>query len=227
MRVLVLNQGIEPLNFSDVGEAAVASHRLRDEQVLEGKIIEHAHIAGYRAHMWIYEVDSADELDRIVSGDPMAAFAQGDPMILPLVSYERIAERELAFTGSSTGQAASPRVPEAQPKIVTDPQKSRFLVIAYGISNLDMAALEDAPVQANRYREQLLAEGKISVHAHIAGQRGHLWIYHVDSVDELDRVIANDPMSSSSQGDPLILPLCSYERMHEREQEMFSDDLPS
>lgn len=227
MRVLVVNKGLEPLDFSDVGEAAVASHRLRDEQVSRGKIIEHAHIAGFRAHMWIYEVDSADELDRVVSGDPMASFAQGDPMILPLTSYERMEERERSFTGSPPGQNTSHASAGTQAEIVTDPTKSRFLVVAYGVPNLDIAALGDAPVLANRYRERLFAEGKISVHAHIAGHHGHLWIYHVDSVDELDRVIANDPMSSSIQGDPLILPLCSYQRMHEREQEMFSDDLGS
>jgi muconolactone delta-isomerase len=173
--------------------------------------------------MWIYDVDSVDDLDRVVSGDPMSAFSKGDPLILPLTSYERMDERERTlFESTAAGQAnIGGRVP------TTDPQKSRFLVIAYGTGKLDLNAIGDAPIRANRYREELMRQGKISVHAHIAGHRGHMWIYHVASVDELDKVISDDPMSFAHQGDPIILPLTSYQRMHEREEQFFSKFLSS
>ena len=221
MRFLVIGYGKDNLDFGVSGDAAVRSHKLRDEWIAQGKIIEHAHIAGFRAHMWIYDVESVDELDRVVSGDPMAGFSKGDPLILPLTSYERMEERERDLIGTpSDQQAKQADMVNKQPR--TKPGESRYLVIAYGSDTLDISKLGDAPARANRYREELIRQGKISMHAHIAGQRGHVWIYHVTSVDELDRVISTDPMAFASQGDPMILPLCSYERMHEREEQFFS-----
>jgi len=92
----------------------------------------------------------------------------------------------------------------------------QFLVIANSAENLDFSALGDAPIRANRYREELMASGKIVLHSHIAGHRSHMWIYDVDGVDELDRVIAEDPMSMAIEGAPAIYPLTSYERMAAR-----------
>jgi muconolactone delta-isomerase len=221
MRFLVIGYGKDNLDFGVSGEAAVASHKLRDELMAQGKIIEHAHIAGFRAHMWIYDVESVDELDRVVSGDPMSIFSKGDPLILALTSYERMEERERLLIGTpAEQQTKQSEIVNKQPQ--TKPGESRYLVIAYGKENVSMDAVGDAPARANRYREDLIRQGKISMHAHIAGQRGHVWIYHVTSADELDRVISTDPMAGFSQGDPMILPLCSYERMHEREEQFFS-----
>ena len=73
------------------------------------------------------------------------------------------------------------------------------------------------------YREELMRKGKLSLHGHIAGQQGHVWIYHVDSVDELDEVMSADPMSGFYQNNPVIHAFCSYERMHDREREFFPD----
>ena len=93
-----------------------------------------------------------------------------------------------------------------------------FVVIAYGSPNLDLGKVGDAPERSHRYREKLVREGKIVVHGHIAGQKGHLWVYDVDGVDELDRVVAEDPMYPWLQNNPTIHMLISEQRAHEREQ---------
>jgi muconolactone delta-isomerase len=92
----------------------------------------------------------------------------------------------------------------------------QFLVIAKSPDSLDMSAVGDRPLRANRYREELTARGKIVIHAHIAGHRAHMWIFDVESVDELDRVISDDPMSPFISGSPEIYPLISPTRMGER-----------
>ena len=94
----------------------------------------------------------------------------------------------------------------------------QFLVIAGAQEPLDVGAVGDAPQRANRYREQLVKDGTIVLHAHIAGKRAHLWVYDVDGVDGLDRAMAGDPMAPFMSGDPQIVPLVSPERMREREQ---------
>lgn len=91
-----------------------------------------------------------------------------------------------------------------------------FLVIAGSVEPLDLDALGDAPARSNRYRGELMEAGKIVTHAHIAGHRAHMWIFDVDSVDELDEVMANDPMSIAFSGRPEIYPLVSVERMAAR-----------
>ena len=69
---------------------------LRDTSILveDGTIVLHAHVAGKRAHLWVYDVDGIDGLDRAMAGDPMAPFMSGDPQIVALVSLERMRERE-------------------------------------------------------------------------------------------------------------------------------------
>ena len=94
----------------------------------------------------------------------------------------------------------------------------RFLVIAKGLDYPDRAKMADAPIRANRYRERLVEEGQIVVHAHIVGHRAHMWIYDVTSVDELDRLMAEDPIFPYLENSPEILPLASLERMKEREE---------
>jgi muconolactone delta-isomerase len=94
----------------------------------------------------------------------------------------------------------------------------RFLVIAGSVEPLDLSRVGDAPLHANRYREELVEKGKIVLHAHIAGHRAHMWIFNVDSVDELDDVMSQDPMSAFTSGSPVIYPLTSPERMREREE---------
>jgi hypothetical protein len=54
-----------------------------------------------------------------------------------------------------------------------------------------------------------------------------VWIYHVDSVDELDEVMSADPMSGFYQNDPVIHAFCSYQRMHDRERQFFPDSVPA
>jgi len=93
-----------------------------------------------------------------------------------------------------------------------------FVVIAYGSPTLDLGKVGDAPERSHRYREKLVREGKIVVHGHIAGQKGHLWVYDVGGVDELDRVVAEDPMYPWLQNDPKIFMLISEERARERER---------
>jgi muconolactone delta-isomerase len=92
----------------------------------------------------------------------------------------------------------------------------QFLVIAGSVEPLDLSAVGDAPLRANQYRERLMNEGKLVLHSHIAGHRAHMWIFDVSGVDELDRIIAEDPMSAFFSGSPTIYPLTSPERMAER-----------
>jgi muconolactone delta-isomerase len=91
-----------------------------------------------------------------------------------------------------------------------------FLVIATSSERLDPAEIGDAPLRSNRYRQQLVAEGKIAYHGHIAGHRGHVWIYDVDSIDELDVVMSDDPMGRYLDASPQIYPIVSEERLQER-----------
>lgn len=100
----------------------------------------------------------------------------------------------------------------------------KFVVIAYGVENIDFEKVGDAAVRSHRYREKLVEDGTIVVHGHIAGQKGHLWVYDVDGVDELDRVVSNDPMYPWIQNDPTIYMLISEERNHEREGQFFDEE---
>lgn len=101
-----------------------------------------------------------------------------------------------------------------------------FLVIAGSIEPLDLKQVGDAPVRSNRYRDELIAAGKIVLHGHIAGHKAHAWVFDVDSVDELDAVMSDDPMSQFFGGSPTIYPLVSSARMKQREQ-AFRDASPS
>lgn len=100
-----------------------------------------------------------------------------------------------------------------------------FVVIAHGVQNLDFAneTVADAAVRSHRYREKLVAEGKIIVHGHIVGHKGHLWVYDVDGLDDLDRIITADPMYPWIQHDPTIYMVISEERAHELERQFFGD----
>lgn len=220
MRFLVISYGIEPLDFAVVDDAAPRSHRYRDRLMAEGTLLEHAHLAGQRGHAWVFEADSVDDLDRIIAGDPMSRFCQNDPVVLALTSYARMAESEREVLGVA---AADQMSPEEIQRLGPNPGrgKQRFLVIAYRIPGIGPEKIADAPSRACRYREQLMAKGKLSLHGHIAGQQGHVWIYHVDTVDELDEVMSADPMSGFYQNNPTILAFCSYERMHDRERQFF------
>ena len=102
-----------------------------------------------------------------------------------------------------------------------------FVVIAHGIQNLnfDDEKTADAAVRSHRYRDKLVAEGKIIVHGHIVGHKGHLWVYDVDDIDELDRIITSDPMYPWIQHDPTMYMVISEERAQELEQQFFSDTL--
>jgi hypothetical protein len=93
-----------------------------------------------------------------------------------------------------------------------------FVVISYGSPNFEPGKAGDAPFRSHRYREKLVQEGKIVVHGHLAGQKGHLWVYNVSGPDELDRVVAEDPMYPWIQNNPKIYALISEERAHERER---------
>jgi muconolactone delta-isomerase len=220
MRFLVISYGIEPLDFGVVGEAAPRAHRYRDRLMEEGTLLEHAHLAGQRGHAWVFEADSVDGLDHIVAGDPMSRFCQNDPIVLPLTSYSRMAESEREVLGvPAADQVSAEETERLGPNPGTG--KQRFLVIAYRIPGVGSDVIGDAPSRACRYREELMRKGKLSLHGHIAGQQGHVWIYHVDSVDELDEVMSADPMSGFYQNNPTIHAFCSYERMHDREREFF------
>jgi muconolactone delta-isomerase len=221
MRFVVISYGVEPLDFAVVGDAAPRAHRYRDRLLEEGKLIEHAHLAGQRGHAWIFEADSVDGLDRIVADDPMTRFCQNDPVVLPLASYSRMAERERDLLGTAASdQMSQDEIEGFGPESAAN-QKQRFLVVAYRIPGIMPDKIGDASARASRYREQLMREGKLSLHGHIAGQQGHVWIYHVDSVDELDEVMSADPMSGFYQNNPTILAFCSYARMHDRERQFF------
>lgn len=99
-----------------------------------------------------------------------------------------------------------------------------FVVIGYGVDNIDFEKVGDAAVRSHRYREQLIEDGKIVVHGHMAAQKGHLWVYDVDGIDELDRVVSNDPMYPWIQKDPTVHMLISEQRAHEREQQIFGEE---
>ena len=100
-----------------------------------------------------------------------------------------------------------------------------FVVIAHGVQNIDFndEAVAQAAVGSHRYREKLVEEGKIVVHGHIVGHKGHLWVYDVDGVDELDRIITSDPMYPWMQNDPTMYMLISEERAHELERQFFGE----
>ena len=97
MRFLVIAGSVEPLRLEDVGDAPLRSNRYRDELSASGKLVLHAHVAGHRAHVWVFDVDSVDELDQVMADDPMSPFFSGSPQILPLVSSARMAARAQAF----------------------------------------------------------------------------------------------------------------------------------
>lgn len=98
MLFLVIAGSVEPLDLTNVGDAPVRSNRYRDELIASGKIVLHGHIAGHRAHAWVFDVESVDELDSVMSNDPMSRFFSGSPTIYPLVSPARMRDRERAFT---------------------------------------------------------------------------------------------------------------------------------
>jgi muconolactone delta-isomerase len=102
MRFLVIAGSVEPLDITRVGDAPIRSNRYREELIAAGKIVTHAHIAGHRAHMWIFEVESVDELDEVMSRDPMGPFISGSPQIYPLTSAERMRQREALFEQSQS-----------------------------------------------------------------------------------------------------------------------------
>lgn len=95
-----------------------------------------------------------------------------------------------------------------------------YVVIAYGNTKLDNSNAADDAVKSHRYREELVKSGKIVAHGHIAGQKGHLWVYNAENSDELDRLVSNDPMYPYLQNDPQVIGLISEERAHEREAKM-------
>jgi muconolactone delta-isomerase len=97
MQFLVIAAGVEPFSLPDAGDRPIRSNRYRAELVASGKIVLHAHIAGHRAHMWIFDVDSVDELDEVMSNDPMSGFFSGTPQIYPLISQDRMQAREKAI----------------------------------------------------------------------------------------------------------------------------------
>jgi muconolactone delta-isomerase len=97
VRFLVIAGSVEPLRLEDVGDAPLRSNRYRDELTASGKLVLHAHVAGHRAHVWVFDVDSVDELDQVMADDPMSPFFSGSPQILPLVSASRMAARAQAF----------------------------------------------------------------------------------------------------------------------------------
>jgi muconolactone delta-isomerase len=103
MLFLVVAGSVEPLDLSRVGDAPVRANRYRAELVNKGKIVMHSHIAGHRAHMWIFDVESVDELDEVMSQDPMSAYSSGSPDIYPLTSPQRMRAREAALERSQSG----------------------------------------------------------------------------------------------------------------------------
>jgi muconolactone delta-isomerase len=104
MRFLVIAASVEPLDMSKVGDTPIRSNRYRKELIASGKLVTHAHIAGHRAHMWIFEVASVDELDEVMSQDPMSPFFSGSPQIYPLTSEERMRDRERALEAAIKGK---------------------------------------------------------------------------------------------------------------------------
>jgi muconolactone delta-isomerase len=109
MQFLVIAGSVEPLDLAHVGDAPIRSDRYREELIARGKIVTHAHIAGHRAHMWIFEVESTDELDDIMTRDPMSPYTSGSPQIYPLTSSERMRQREALFEKGLNESARSPR----------------------------------------------------------------------------------------------------------------------
>jgi muconolactone delta-isomerase len=97
VRFLVIAGSVEPLRLEDVGDAPLRANRYRDDLTASGKLVLHAHVAGHRVHMWVFDVDSVDELDQVMADDPMSRFFSGSPQILPLVSSERMAARGRAL----------------------------------------------------------------------------------------------------------------------------------
>jgi hypothetical protein len=104
MQFLVIAGSVEPIDMSKVGDAPLRANNYRAELMEAGRIVLHSHIAGHRAHMWIYDVAGVDELDAVMNDDPMSAFISGSPTIYPLTSLARMAERARPLERAAAGQ---------------------------------------------------------------------------------------------------------------------------
>lgn len=70
----------------------------------------------------------------------------------------------------------------------------KFLVIwRLELSLLSKPVLE-AVARVPEYAEPLEREGKILARYHLVGEHGGVWIYHVESNDELEMLLARSPV---------------------------------
>lgn len=96
MYFVVIAHGKESLHLNDevFAEAAVRSHRYREPLVENGTILFHGHIVGNKGHIWVYDVEGADELDRIMMNDPSYPWIENEPTIYMVISEQRALELE-------------------------------------------------------------------------------------------------------------------------------------
>ena len=100
-----------------------------------------------------------------------------------------------------------------------------FVVIAHGKESLDLTdeKFADAAVKSHRYREPLVEDGTILFHGHIVGNKGHIWVYDVQSADELDRIMTADPSYPWIENEPAIYMVISEQRALQLERQFFPD----
>lgn len=100
-----------------------------------------------------------------------------------------------------------------------------FVVIAHGKDDLYLHDEEfaEAAVRSHRYREPLVEDGTILFHGHIVGHKGHIWVYNVESADELDRIITSDPSYPWTENAPTIYMVISEERALDLERQFYPD----
>jgi muconolactone delta-isomerase len=70
----------------------------------------------------------------------------------------------------------------------------KFLVIWRLELSLLSKAVMQAVARVPEYAEPLEREGKILARYHLVGEHGGVWIYHVDSNDELEMLLARSPV---------------------------------
>lgn len=77
---------------------------------------------------------------------------------------------------------------------------TKFLVIWSFPPGVKLSSeLMEATLRHAEYAKKLESEGKVEHHYHIVGKHGGVWIFDVESNDELERLIAGSPVYNFAQ----------------------------
>jgi muconolactone D-isomerase len=70
----------------------------------------------------------------------------------------------------------------------------KFLVLWRLELGRDLPGIAGAVLRQQDYAARLLASGKLEARYHLVGGHGGAWIYHVESNEELDMLLAQSPV---------------------------------